>query len=373
MLDTLKNWFQSEILILVVALALFLLLIPLIKKILLYIIKKKGGVLARAIAQKAPWVRSFGKWCFYLVFSLLTYAVFQELSSSKTYKFANFFHTAFKIWIGVNAIFIACSLVSPLLNWVQNRWLGKQDKFYNHLFIFLKKTLKFLVFVLGGLILIQNLGVNITSLLAGLGIGGLAVALAAKDTLSNVFGSIVIVFDRPFVTGDWIQVENVEGTVENIGFRSTQIKTFYDSIISVPNSVLATAKIDNMGKRKSRRARFTLGITYDTPPEKIELFVEGIKKIIIDNPKTKKDFQVSFSDYADSSLNIFVNLFLLVAHWNEELQYKQIILLDILKLAQKLEIQFAFPSQSLYIEHIKNAPPAPTKQFDFPKKPTTIA
>ena len=199
------------------------------------------------------------------------------------------------------------------------------------------------------------MGFNVSSVLAGLGLGGMAIAFAAKETLSNVFGSLMIAFDRPFSLGDWIQFDNIEGTVENIGIRSTQIKTFYDSVVSIPNSVIAQSKIDNLGKRQFRRTRFTLGITYSTPSNKIQNFVEGIKTIIQNHPKTKKDYyQVSFSGYADSSLNIFVNLFLQVKDWNEELTCRQEIFLEILNFAQKENVEFAFPSQSLYIERMKS-------------------
>ena len=260
----------------------------------------------------------------------------------------------FQIYMGVAVLFLLQNALSPLIHWLQENKLKEYSQ-HRAFFAFFRKTLSFLIFIVGGLMIIQNLGYNVTSILAGLGLGGLAVALAAKDTLSNIFGSLVILFDRPFVVGDWIHFDKVEGTVESIGFRSTQIKTFYDSVISVPNFTIANAQIDNMGKRKFRRTRFTLGITYSTPPEKIQSFIKEIQNIIQKHPKTKKDYyQVSFSGYADSSLNIFVNFFLQVANWNEELQFRQDVFLEILKLAQTLQVEFAFPSQSLYIEKMNN-------------------
>jgi len=275
------------------------------------------------------------------------------IDSAMTYDFP-LITKFFQVYIGISALFLIHYTLSPLVYWVQKHKLQEYSQ-HQAFFEFFRKTVSFLVFILGGLMIVQNLGYNVTSILAGLGIGGIAIALAAKDTLSNIFGSMVILFDRPFVVGDWIQFENVEGTVESIGFRSTQVKTFYDSVISVPNFTIANAQIDNMGKRKFRRTRFTLGITYSTPPEKIQSFIEGIKKTVQKHPKTKKDYyQVSFSGYADSSLKIFVNFFLQVANWNEELQFRQDIFLEILKLAQQLNVEFAFPSQSLYIEKINN-------------------
>ena len=134
-------------------------------------------------------------------------------------------------------------------------------------------------------------------------------------------------------------------------------------MISVPNFILANAQIDNLGKRKYRRTRFTLGVNYSTDPEKIKSFVEGIKNIVQSHSKTKKDYyQVSFSGYADSSLDIFVNLFLQVKSWNEELEFRQEIFLSILKLSHDLNVEFAFPSRSLYIENEKNQ-----KELSFEK------
>lgn len=214
----------------------------------------------------------------------------------------------------------------------------------------LNRAVKMIVVIAGILLTVQNLGFNVFSLLAGLGIGGLALALAAKDTVANFFGSLMILFDRPFQVGDWILVGGVEGTVEEIGFRSTRIRTFYDSVISVPNSEVANAKIDNMGLRQYRRIKTVLGVTYDTPAEKVEAFLEGIKNIIKNNPMTRKDyFHVVFNDYGPSSLNILLYFFLKVPSWADELVERQNVLLEILRLANTLEVEFAFPTQTLHV------------------------
>ena len=164
----------------------------------------------------------------------------------------------------------------------------------------------------------------------------MAVALAAKETLSNFFGGFTVIVDKPFRVGDWIVCNEVEGTVEDIGFRSTKVKTFYDSLLTIPNSVIADSIIDNLGKRKARRARMTLDITYDTPPEKVEAFVEGIKNIIQSNTFTRKDYyQCYFSAYGPHSLEILLNFFLKVTDWDTELLQKQNIFLEILRLAKR--------------------------------------
>lgn len=261
-----------------------------------------------------------------------------------------------KIWFAINGIRFARACSFLFIDIILNKY-QKIDPTYLQFSGFIKRISSVSVSVLGVLILFQHLGFNVTSVLAGLGIGGLALALAAKDTLSNIFGSVVILFDRPFVIGDWVSFNDIEGTVIEIGFRSTQIKTFYDSIISIPNSVIANATIDNIGKRKYRRTRFTLGVTYSTSPDQIQQFVKGIQDILKSHPKTKDNFNVAFSGFADSSLSVFVNFFLQVSDWTGELEEREVIYLSILKLATSLGVDFAFPSQSLYFEN--NLPSKP--------------
>ena len=219
----------------------------------------------------------------------------------------------------------------------------------------LKRVLKILVIVLGVLAILQNLGVNVFSVMAGLGLGGLAFALAAKDMCSHFFGSVMIFLDQPFRVGDWVLIGDIEGTVEDIGFRSTRIRTFYDSVVSVPNGGLSNMNIDNMGQRKYRRLKAFYSLTYDTPPQKIEDFIEGIKTIIKSHSHTRKDnFHVVFQSYAASSLEVMLYCFLQVPDWGTELICRQEIHLQILKLAEKLSVDFAFPTRSL---HIHSQPP----------------
>ena len=241
-----------------------------------------------------------------------------------------------------------------------------EDTLHKHFLPYGKKILKIASAIIIALFILQNAGFNITSLLASLGIGGIAVALGARETLRNLFGGLVIMADKPFAAGDWILCSGVEGTVQDIGFRSTKVKTFYDSVITIPNAVIADSIVDNLGRRTARRTRFTLNIAYDSSPEQVEAFAEGIKNIILSNSHARKDyFQVYFAGYGSSSLEIFVNFFLRVPDWDTELLQKQNILLEILRLAKQLEISFAFPTQTLNIPYLpqsgskeEKAPPA---------------
>ena len=219
----------------------------------------------------------------------------------------------------------------------------------------IRKTLRVFIVVLGVIVILQNNGYNVASLIAGLGIGGLAVALAAKDTLANFFGSITIFVDRPFRMGDWIKTSAAEGTVEEVGFRSTRIRTFYNSVVSVPNSSLANSEIDNLGMREFRRLKTILNLTYDTSPEQMEAFVEGIKAIVKANPNFRQDYyEIHFHAFGAHSLDVLVYVFFSVPDWSTELQKRHNFLLEILRLAKALKVEFAFPTQTLHIDsHIQ--------------------
>lgn len=220
------------------------------------------------------------------------------------------------------------------------------------------RTARILVVILGSLLALQNLGVNVMSVLAGLGVGGLALALAAKDTAANLFGSIMIFLDRPFKLGDTVIVGGIEGDVEEIGFRCTRIRTFYDSVVSIPNSEVANSKIDNMGLRRYRRTNTTIGLTYDTPPEKIEAFLEGMKNILRNNDLVVQDrIHVIFKGFGNSSLDILLNYFATVTEWGQDMILRQNIYLEIINLAKELNVSFAFPTQTLHIETLAGQTP----------------
>ncbi len=218
--------------------------------------------------------------------------------------------------------------------------------------------------IYGGL----SLNVDVTPLLASLTIGGVGFAFAAKDTLENFFGSATVLVDQPFGVGDWVVIGDVEGTVEMIGFRSTRVRTFYDSIVTIPNANLVRATVDNNGRRRYRRYSTMLGIEYGTPPEKISTFVEGIREIIRAHPYTRKDyFHVWFTGFGPASLDIMVYTFFTTPDWSMEMRERERLLLDIARLANYLSIEFAFPTQTIHVKQ-GEAPPeswaAPTANTD---------
>jgi MscS family membrane protein len=214
----------------------------------------------------------------------------------------------------------------------------------------LRKSLKIFFGVLAFVFAVQNLGYSVASLLAGLGIGGLALALAAKDTISNFFGSITILLDRPFAVGDWIESNGEEGVVEEIGFRSTRVRTFGKTQLSIPNSILANSVVNNWSRMPIRRVKMTVGVTYESSSEQMEQAVEGIKRLLRDHPEVYQDFfLVNFTDFGSSSLDIFVYYFTTTTVWAEYLRIRQEINIRIMRLLEDLGMEVAFPTRTVHL------------------------
>ena len=215
----------------------------------------------------------------------------------------------------------------------------------------IQKTLKVFVLIIGILFILQNLDFNVTALLAGISIGGLAVALAAQDTIKNFFGSIMIFIDRPFHVGDWIIAQDIDGMVEEVGFRSTRVRTFHNSVTYIPNGKVADMTIDNMGKRQFRRYSTDLALTYDTPTPVVEAFIEGLKKITLAHPLTRKDYyNIYFHTFNSHSIDILYYVFIQTPDWPSELKVRHELNISIKRLAVELGVHFAFPTQTLHVQ-----------------------
>ncbi len=241
-------------------------------------------------------------------------------------------------------------LVDVVCVWLLKAAQRTESKMDDLLVPLVRKTLKIFVVVFGIVFVAGQLGIDVTSMLLGLGIGGVAFAFAAKDTVENFFGSITVLLDRPFMIGDWVVVEGVEGTVEEVGFRSTRIRTFHNSLVTVPNAAFIRAKVDNYGKRLKRRIKCFISVTYDTPPAKIEAFCEGIRELVLRHPYTAKDFyHVYLNQFAASSLDILLYVFVKTPDWATELRERERLLLDIVRLSKHLGVEFAYPTQTLHV------------------------
>jgi MscS family membrane protein len=217
---------------------------------------------------------------------------------------------------------------------------------------FLVKTFKVLTVITGFVLVLNSLTVNITGVLAGLSIGGIALALAAQDTVKNLFGSVMLLIDKPFNVNDYIKTDQIDGVVEEIGFRSTRIRTLEDSLIYIPNGRLADMTIDNFGLRKYRRIRAIIHLDYNTHTPSIVAFTSAIRTMVEEHPLSRKDFlEVNLNDLGTNSLQVLILTYFNFPTWQEELQYRQEFLINILELARSLGIRLAFPSQIVFLEN----------------------
>ncbi len=214
------------------------------------------------------------------------------------------------------------------------------------------KSIRITVMVLVIMNVVQEIsGKSITTILAGLGVGGLAIALAGQDTIKNFFGSIVILGDRPFEIGDRIVVDGHDGPVESVGFRSTRIRTLEGHQVTVPNSEMVNRTVQNIGRRPYIRRVSNITITYDTPPEKVNRALEIVKEILHDHEGMHPDFppRVYFSDFNDWSLNLLVIYWYHPPEYWDFMAFSEQVNMQILERFNAEEIEFAFPSQSIYL------------------------
>lgn len=223
-------------------------------------------------------------------------------------------------------------------------------KFDDLLIPLLRKTMKTFIVVFGLIYIADSLNISIVPLLTGLGIGGVGFAFAAKDTLEHFFGSVTVIADRPFQVGDWVVINDTEGTVEEVGFRSTRVRTFYNSLVTIPNGNLVRAVVDNYGRRKYRRWKTHINLTYDTPPDKLEAFCEGLRELIRLHPYTRKDYyQIWLHQFGPHSLDVLVYVFWETPDWQTELRERHRLMMDTIRLADQIGVEFAFPTQTLHM------------------------
>lgn len=236
-----------------------------------------------------------------------------------------------------------------------NHWTSKTaTKLDDQLVPLVRKTLRVFVVIVAVLFVAQNIfELKIGPLIAGLGVGGLAVALAAKDTLSNLFGSVTIFSDRPFHLGDRIKVAGHDGSVEEVGFRSTRIRTLMGHQVIVPNSVMASEVVENIGRRPYLKRVMTISVTYDTVPKKLQRGVEIIREMLEKRSEHfAKDMppRVYFSAFADSSLDISVYYWFTPPDWWAYLEFNHDFNLELLQRFNEEGIEFAFPTRTLHVK-----------------------
>lgn len=244
-----------------------------------------------------------------------------------------------------------CRIVDLFTNYLIRQAKRTNGRLDDQLAPLISKALKVTIGIIYILWIIQAFGGNISALLAGLGIGGLAVALALQDTLANLFGSIFIILDRPFRVGDRIVLENTDGIVEEVGLRSTRIRTLDKTLVAIPNKTVANTKIDNITAMPMRKVVQTIGVTYETSADSMEKARDAIRGILDKDEDIDKEFiVVRFTEFGDSSLNILVIYFTKTADYQEFLKVKERVNLGIMRELEALGLSIAFPTRTVYFE-----------------------
>lgn len=221
----------------------------------------------------------------------------------------------------------------------------------DHIVPLVKRVLRVVLVIFAGVTIVQQWGYDVTSLIAGLGIGGIAFALAAQNTLSNWFGSLMIFTDRPFRLGDWVRSGSIEGIVEEVGLRSTKIRTFDKSLITVPNKTIAHENCENFSMREQRRLNITIGLDCRTKHAQLTKILNELRTMLAEQPLADPEsVNVYFSGLGESTLDVMVMVFFNSNAWADFAPARETVLLEIMRIVEDNGSSLAFPSQSLYIE-----------------------
>jgi MscS family membrane protein len=247
-------------------------------------------------------------------------------------------------------IWLVYRQIDVLGRWLESLTSKTESRLDDQLVPLTRKLLKAIAIVLGLVFLLHNMGIQVTSLIAGLGIGGLAVALAAQETLSNFFASLVILADRPFRVGDLVNAGEITGTVEQVGLRSTRIRTADRSLVTVPNSKLASANIRNLGARQERFVMVRLGLTYQTTQEQLDRFIDAVNGVLDRHPRVKSaERTVRFDNFGNSALEVLVEFYVDTVTREEELLVRHQVFRELLTLPDAIGISYAYPTQTIHL------------------------
>ncbi len=256
----------------------------------------------------------------------------------------------FTVIVAITLTYMVLKFIDLVMGYWRQRTRSETDRaFDQQLFPIVRKSLKVFIIVVAALVTLDNLGVNITAAIASLSIGGLAVGLAAQDTLANLFGAVAIFVDKPFQIGDRIKIEAVDGTVESIGLRSTRVRSLDGHLITIPNKTMGNATITNITRRPNIKTEMNLGLTYDTPANRVQRATDILNEIFRAHPKTA-DLVITFNRFDSSALNIQI------VHWWDGTDFKaytvdlQALNLQIKQRFDAEGLSFAFPTQTLYVK-----------------------
>jgi MscS family membrane protein len=290
----------------------------------------------------------------YLTLSLLAFIAIHLLPILRLpIKFSAILQNGGRILLAIFLMLVFIGLVDVLKSYLNDLTAKTVSRLDEQLVPIVTKFIKIIVVIIALFRILHILDINVTALIAGISIGGLALALAAQDTVKNLLGSMMIFFDKPFQIGDYIISGDIEGSVTEVGFRSTRIKKPDTSIISIPNGRLSDSNLTNLGERNVRMMNMTIGVMYNTPVDNIYLFIERLRNMALEHPRVLDENQyIHLKDLGSSSIDIMFRIYIDTRDFAEELALKEEIIFKIISIAEDIGVSFAFPSSSLYIEQM---------------------
>ena len=252
------------------------------------------------------------------------------------------------IIVSANGIANSLTTNNSLVNRLKNKMNPDVE---DSMLKFILKSIRVLIYVIAGFMIITDLGFNLNGLVAGLGVGSVVITLAAQDTAKNLFGGLVIFLDKPFVVGDWIEIEEYEGTVEDITFRSTRVRTFENSVVNIPNSVIANDSIINWSRMEKRRNKVNLCLELDTPIEKVQIVQKRIKEMLIQHDDVIDDsVMVRFDNITDNGINILVCSYTNSVSYASFLEEKEKINFKIMQILREENVELAYDTKTVFVK-----------------------
>ncbi len=317
-----------------------------LKSILSSIMKKTGekklgfiGALARDLTKPA-------------VFLIVIVGIYLSLLiHSLPLSTVDWIKKVFLFLLTINILWLLMRTIDAVAEQMADIAADTESRMDDQLIPILRKLTKFIIIAIGIIFYMQSNGYPVSGIIAGMGIGGLALALAAQDSISGIFASVVIFLDRPFMVEDFVEINGVTGTVEEIGIRSTRIRTVEKTLVTIPNKEIMDSNVNNFSKRPMRRTTTTIGVTYDTTPDKMEKLLIQLRQLLMDDESIDNDnIYVNFTGFGDSSLDIDMKYFILTTDYNIWLNKREALNLNIMRTVYDLELDFAFPSTTVYLE-----------------------
>jgi MscS family membrane protein len=295
---------------------------------------------------------------FYIAFKQLDFPSSWNMKPAGEFGLQMILNKGYQIFLVVLFATLILRVISFWGNYFKERARYTESKMDDHIVPYLKEIVKVVAIIVIVLFTLSNvLNLNINTIIAGLGIGGLAVALAGKETLENLFASFTIFLDKPFITGDLVRVDNIIGRVEKVGFRTTRIRTIDRSIVTLPNKTMVDKPVDNLTNRPTWRAFFELDLTYQTPRETLKTIIDDLYAYLHQHPNTDENSKVFFSDFGQHALKLQVYFFVITNDFFEFMRVRTEINFKIHEIVTENGASFAFPTRTIFMKNIDDEKP----------------